>query len=67
MGNFYHNTEVLATNRGNLILVRRPSENESRFFVAEAMDLAHREISFLTTLHIPSPVSVKKNIMKDLW
>ncbi|XP_060522328.1 uncharacterized protein LOC132699555 [Cylas formicarius] len=31
VGNFYHNTEVLATNRGHLILVRRPTENELKF------------------------------------
>lgn len=28
LGNFYHNSEVLSTGKGELILLRRPSENE---------------------------------------
>lgn len=29
-GDFYHNCEVLSSKHGNLILVRRPTEEESR-------------------------------------
>ncbi|CAG9773503.1 unnamed protein product [Ceutorhynchus assimilis] len=53
VGNFYHNTEVLATKKGNLILVRRPTEDESRFSTA--------------TDYGPCPFCLGFMLKKHLW
>lgn len=52
VGDFYHNCNVLATNKGELILIRRPTENEINFIEVKDYGPCPNCLGFLLKKHI---------------
>lgn len=52
VGDFYHNTDVLATKKGQLILVRRPTENEAKFLSSNDYGPCPHCLGFMLKKHL---------------